>query len=257
MPTPETKRVLITVKAYPNPSKKYVETVCCAGIDKDTLQWIRLYPIPFRDLDNSQKFQKYSIIQVRCWKSKEDSRTESYKVDSDSIQKLLFLDTKKDKWQARKDIVLQTVSPSFCDILGDTNNNKSLGMFKPCDVQFSWEKAQLEDETKRQAVYAQLSFLDKAKNPIEQIPFDFYYQFKCQNVPNCPGHKLPIVDWEIKQSYRKWRSLYGSEDELLQKIKQRWLNEMCAQEKDVYFYVGNMNRFHDQFMILGVFYPPK
>jgi hypothetical protein len=76
-------------------------------------------------------------------------------------------------------------------------------------------------------------------------------------VPNCPGHKLPIVDWEIKQSYRKWRSLYGSEDELLQKIKQRWLNEMCAQEKDVYFYVGNMNRFHDQFMILGVFYPPK
>ena len=108
MPTPKSKKVLITVKAYPNPSKKYGETVCCAGIDTETLQWLRLYPIPFRDLDNSQKFQKYSIIQVRCWKSTEDSRAESYKVDSDSIQKLSLLDT-KNKWQARKNIVLLTI----------------------------------------------------------------------------------------------------------------------------------------------------
>jgi len=32
----ETKQVLITVKAYPNPSVKYGETVCCAGIDIET-----------------------------------------------------------------------------------------------------------------------------------------------------------------------------------------------------------------------------
>jgi len=256
MPTPETKKVLVAVKAYPNPSKKYVETVCCAGVDTETLQWLRLYPIPYRDLDNSQKFQKYSIIQVRCWKSTEDSRAESYKVDSDSIQKLSHIDT-KNKWQARKNIVLKTVSSSFCSILEEPTNKKSLGMFEPCNVQFSWEKAQIEDEAKRQAPYAQLSFLDKAKNPIEQIPFDFYYQFKCQNTSNCPGHKLPIVDWEIKQSYRKWRHMYGFEKELLQKIKQTWLDEICAQKNDVYFYVGNMNRFRDQFMVLGVFYPPR
>ena len=32
------KRVLITVKAYPNPSKKYGETVCCAGVDVNTTE---------------------------------------------------------------------------------------------------------------------------------------------------------------------------------------------------------------------------
>lgn len=60
-----TKKVLITVKAYPNPSTKYGETVCCAGIDIDTGKWIRLYPIPFRDLDSAKQFSKYTIIEIR------------------------------------------------------------------------------------------------------------------------------------------------------------------------------------------------
>ena len=65
----ETKKVLITVKAYPNPSKKYEETVCVAGIDVDNGKWIRLYPITFRDLDENRRFKKYSIIQVRVKKA--------------------------------------------------------------------------------------------------------------------------------------------------------------------------------------------
>ena len=95
MSAPETKKVLITVKAYPNPSKKYVETVCCAGIDTDTLRWIRLYPIPFRDLDESQQFKKYTVIEARCWKAEDDHRLESYKVDCGSIKLLSHFDTKK------------------------------------------------------------------------------------------------------------------------------------------------------------------
>ena len=223
MATPTTKRVLITVKAYPNPSKKYGETVCCAGIDVDTLQWIRLYPIPFRDLDGSQKFKKYTIISVRCWKAPDDHRVESYKIDMDSIEPVSYLDTKR-KWESRTKIVLPTVSPSFCNILEDTAENKSLGTFKPCEVDFSWTKANLESEAKREAYYAQLSFFDTKKDAIEQIPFDFYYKFKCLGRPDCPGHKLPIIDWEIGQAYRNWRHKYKPQELLLQKIRQRWLD---------------------------------
>jgi len=64
----ETKTVLITVKAYPNPSKKYGETVCCAGIDLQTNSWIRLYPVTYRDLEYSKRFKKYDIIKVKCAK---------------------------------------------------------------------------------------------------------------------------------------------------------------------------------------------
>ncbi len=40
-------------------------------------------------------------------------------------------------------------------------------------------------------------------------------------------------------------------------IKKRWLELMCSEQNEVYFYVGNMNRFRDQFMVMGVFYPKK
>ena len=252
----ETKRVLITVKAYPNPSKTYGETVCCAGIDIDTLQWIRLYPIPFRDLDSSQKFKKYTIISVKCWKAPDDHRVESYKIDMDSIELLSHLDTKR-KWESRKKFVLPTVSPSFCNILEETEENKSLGTFKPSDIDFYWKKATLESEAKREACYAQLSFFDMRKKVIEQIPFDFYYQFKCHVKSDCPGHKLPIIDWEIGQAYRDWRYKYKPQELLLEMIKKKWLDLICSEKNDVYFYVGNMKRFRDHFMVLGVFYPKK
>lgn len=161
MATPATRRVLITVKAYPNPSRKYGETVCCAGIDIDTLQWLRLYPVPFRDLDGSKKFKKYTVIGIKCWKAPDDHRVESYKIDMDSIELMSHLDTERGKWESRKKIVLPTLSPSFCSILAETKNNKSLGIFKPRDVRFSWNEADLESEAKRMACYVQLSLIRK------------------------------------------------------------------------------------------------
>jgi len=253
----EAKTVLVTVKAYPNPSKKYGETVCCAGIDTVTGEWVRLYPIPYRDLDISQKFKKYTIIKVRCRKALDDHRLESYKVDSDSIELIEHLDTRKDKWKARKDIVLPTVSPSFCRILENAGKNLSLGMFKPEEINFSWAKSTPENQRQKEQCYAQLSFFDRKKKAIENIPFDFYYHFKCADLKNCPGHKLPIADWEIGQAYRDWRRRYRSRDKLLEKIRQRWLSLMCAEKNDFYFFAGNMKRFRSQFMVLGVFYPPK
>jgi len=252
----ERKRVLVTVKTYPNPSKKYGETVCCAGIDLATNQWIRLYPIPYRDLDSSSRFSKYSIIEVRCSKATRDHRIESYKVDADSIEVPDTLDT-KNKWRARKQIVLPTVSPSFCQILDNVKDGKSLGVFKPCNIEFSWKKTRPKSDAEREACYAQLSFFDKRKQAIEQIPFDFYYHFKCANTETCQGHKLLIIDWELGQSYRKWRYDYPDEGTLLAMIRKRWLDEMCAPKKDVFFFVGNQKRFHGQFMVLGVFWPPK
>lgn len=252
----EIKSVLITVKAYPHPSKKYTETVCCAGIDFGSKQWIRLYPITFRDLDESQKFKKYNIIKVRCQKATRDHRIESYKVDTDSIQIIDHLDT-KEKWLRRKEIVLPMASTSFCQILRDINQNKSLGMFKPSDIKFAWKKSSYEDQQKHQECYAQLTFFDKRKRAIEKIPFDFYYSFKCFNAPQCPSHTLSIIDWELGQAYRSWRYKYNNQDTLLDKIKERWLKRMCAEKNNVYFYVGNMQRFREQFMVLGVFYPPK
>lgn len=200
----EKKTVLVTVKAYPNPSKKYGETVCVAGIDLDTKKWIRLYPIPYRDLDDDKKFPKYSIIEVMAKKSNDDHRPESYKVDAGSITIVGHLDTgKKRDWAERKKHVFPTISKSMCEILRRAEEaDLSLGAFRPKSPDFIIKKASKVDEDERQACYAQLSFLNRTKNAPEAIPFDFRYRFFCEDEPLCSGHNLQIVDWEIVQAYR-------------------------------------------------------
>jgi hypothetical protein len=52
------KKILITVKTYPLPSKKSIEASCTAGITEEG-KWIRLFPLPFRLLEHSKQFKKY------------------------------------------------------------------------------------------------------------------------------------------------------------------------------------------------------
>ena len=252
----QTKKILVTVKAYPNPSNKYGETVCCAGVDITTHEWVRLYPIPFRDLDDERKFKKYSIITVNCSKPQDDKRPESYRVDIDSIKILDQWDT-TDKWERRKSVVFKLPVKSMCQVLKDADEKDfSLALVKPVDIGFEWKKVSLSDPTAKEQCYAQLSFFNKQKQAIEEIPYDFYYLFHCAGVADCPRHKLSIIDWEIGQAYRDWRRRYLTTDCLLDKIKERWLDRMCLRT-DIHFFVGNLKRFRTTFMVLGTFYPPK
>lgn len=256
----KTKRVLVTVKAYPNLSRKYGETVCVAGIDLQANQWIRLYPIPFRDLDNNQKFKKYNIIEVKTIKARNDHRPESFRVDRDTIKVAGSVDYKPNKvnWAERKRIVLPTASRSMCEILRlSDSEDKSLGVFKPKNVSFSWEKVAVEDKKKRESYYAQQDFLEKKKDPLEKMPYVFRYSFFCANEKDCQGHSYPIIDWEIAQSFRSWRRRYKTTEKLLEMIEEKWIGMICAPKRETYFYVGNQLRFRDNFMILGTFYPPK
>lgn len=58
----EKKRVLVTVKAYPEKSKRHGSVVCTAGLT-DKGEWIRLYPLPF-SLFLKNKISKYDWIEV-------------------------------------------------------------------------------------------------------------------------------------------------------------------------------------------------
>ena len=46
---------IVLIKAAPHASQKHGETVCCAVIDLEG-NWLRLYPVSFRHLDDAQKF---------------------------------------------------------------------------------------------------------------------------------------------------------------------------------------------------------
>ncbi|MHC4474573.1 MAG: hypothetical protein ACYTEL_02935 [Planctomycetota bacterium] len=253
---PETRTVLITVKAPPNPSKKYQETNCCAGIDLASGQWLRLYPIPFRLLDSDKQFPKYSVISVSCRRPLRDKRPESFQVDQDSIKVLRHIGTQR-KWHERKAVVLPTLSGSFCKILEHGSAKKSLGIFKPSDIAFEIKKAVPNDEQKRRAAYDQYLLFDKKLRPVEHVPFSFYYRFKCHEFGDCPGHKLMIHDWELMGAYRRWRRRYADQTLLLDKVKEKWMDTLCGPTRDTYFIVGNIWQRPIQFMVLGVFWPPR
>ena len=61
-------RVRILVKAFPQHSDKYQETVCCAGVTDDA-QLIRLYPITYRRLAQENQFNRYDLIEATLTKA--------------------------------------------------------------------------------------------------------------------------------------------------------------------------------------------
>jgi len=70
-------KILITIKTYPIPSKKYDELVCTAGVTESG-DFIRLYPINFRELDYARQYRKYQWMEVEAEKhTGRDVRKES------------------------------------------------------------------------------------------------------------------------------------------------------------------------------------
>lgn len=253
------KKILITVKAYPNPSAKYDETVCVAGIDVETKEWIRLYPVSYRDIPFPKRFKKYQIVEIMVTKHAKDLRPESYKPDIESIKIVDELSTKNDPyWKDRREIILPTVSKSMCEIqrLYDLGKQKTLGVFKPKKIiDFSIVEGEAEWSHKKGSTLAQLSLFNPQKKVLEKIPYTFKYVYICDDT-NCQGHSQSTLDWEVAESYRSWRTRYPNIEILKQKIRQKYFDEICGIDRETYFFVGS-HSLHPIFMILGVFWPKK
>lgn len=69
--------LLITVKTYPTLSRKYGETVCTAGIRPDG-SWVRIYPVPFRRLDETEQYRKFDWVNVELVRNTSDHRPETF-----------------------------------------------------------------------------------------------------------------------------------------------------------------------------------
>jgi len=250
-----TKKVLITVKTYPLPSKRTIEASCTAGITEDG-NWIRLFPLPFRYLEYEKQFKKYQWIEARVTKAS-DPRPESYKVVLDSITLVgKRLQTSRN-WQVRKDIILPLAAPSLCYLQRTkTETEVTLGIFKPRIIrELIIEPEEDPDWTEGElAILSQQSMFDKKSvKPLEKIPLKFIYSFFC-NDPQCKGHRLSVTDWELGEAYRKWRRQYGNHWENY--FRQRFEYEVIY-SFDTYFYVGTIRAHPDVWIIVGLFYPHK
>ncbi|MGW2567591.1 hypothetical protein [Streptomyces sp. NPDC001537] len=246
---------MITVKTYPELSNKYRETSCVAGIrlDQGTPQHVRLFPVPFRLLAEEARFSKYSIIEVDVEAhGKRDSRPESLRPDLDTLKIVGAIPT-GDDWKQRYKYVEPLVAPSLCAIKRDQEDRgTSLGVFQPTEVSFRLTAAEPWSESKA-ALADQLDLFQQDLAPLEWVPLDFRYRFRCADT-GCPTHEMGLKDWEAGASYRKFLRKYG-EHAVHDKLRERWYDSIFAFDRAVHFFVGNIAAHPKTFMLLALFYP--
>lgn len=250
-------RVMITVKAYPTLSKRYDETVCVAGIRIDTPvpEHVRLFPVPFRDLERARQFDKYDIVEVEVREHAVDIRPESRRPLLDTLKITGHVPT-NGRWERRARLVRPLVADSLCQIKREREaRGTSLGVFRPAQVT-DFLLVPAEERTPWQEMMAdQMNIFDPGRKRLEQVPYRFVYRFRCDDA-RCGEHRIGLLDWEAGAAYLRWRELYSPQD-LEQKIRQKWFDQIAGEDRDLHFFVGNMHKRPQQFMLLGAFYPPK
>lgn len=244
------ERIFLTVKAYPSISKKHHEASCMAGITASG-KWIRIYPVFFRDLDDEQKFKKYSWIEAKVKRSN-DFREESHYIDTDSIKILEHVST-QNNWSSRNAVVFPKLVPA--SKVFDANralNKDTLAFIQPNEI-VGLEIDETPDEAFKKQVQnmnelqQQLTLLPpKNVAPLDLVPYSFRYEF-IDDLGR--KHKMKIVDWEIYQLYRKCRYQVNWEDLIRQKY------EVELPRKNIYFFVGTMHRWPQNWIIIGVYWP--
>lgn len=255
----ERLRVLITVKTYPIPSATYDELVCTAGVTEDG-DFVRLYPVPFRDLPWTQQYPKYQWIEVMAERHRRDTRKESWRPDADSLR---FygekIGTPRGDWSARGRFVLKNVARSMEELKeAQQADNTSLGVFRPKAV----EGIVVEEEKERDWKQSALDAIRQerlwetrgaSREPVRKLPYKFRYKFRCAD-DRCTGHTMMNEDWELGRLCWRHIDRGDSEDEAIAGVRQRFLTEMCASTNETYFFVGTVLR-HGTWVVLGTFYP--
>ncbi len=249
----EERDVLMIVKAYPNPEDEYGEACCTAGVDS-LGNWIRIWPVPFRDLRREQKFAKWQWIKAKIRHSS-DPRPESHDIQPETIQVGGKVDTGK-AWTKR----LAYLSANYVRSVEELEalqlaGQQTMGSIRPREIiEFvieerddpNWKPGQL-------GKLAQLGLFTGPKATLERIPLKFSYRFTCDDARCKIVHKLQILDWEVAEAYRSWRVTYGEDWEWA--LRQKFEHELPA--KDLILNLGNYIKYPTRFGIVGLVYPPK
>lgn len=260
------ERILIAVKTYPTLSEKYRELACTAGFREDG-SWIRLYPVPFRFLEDNQRYKKYQWVELDVTKNTSDPRPESFRPkDLDNITLSDVIGTDKG-WEVRRNLILakNTVYTKLDELIALANSNKlSIAIFKPKEViefiaeasEPEWAPAKLNavlDSLKQGDLFEERDLGEFKIMP--KLPYKFSYRFLDENGTSST---LMIEDWEIGQLYWNCVKNYG-EANALEKVKQKYFDDF-AKTKDLHLFLGTTRQYHgwakNPFVIIGTFHPP-
>ena len=236
------ERILITVRTYPVVSTNYIETVCTGGIT-DAGEWRRLYPVPLRYLEQEKQYKTFDVVNVEVKEGK-DTRPESRTPVLSSLQ---IVSEVKD-WDERRRWIEPTCFNSLDSLIAADKSLAPVRVQKVLEfiakpIEAEWSPEQLE-KLKQDNLFEQ-------RRPLKKIPFDFRFRWIDGDSKEYNSH---VLAWELGETWRQYSMNYSDPIAVMQ---DKWMNDLCSPKRDVLFFMGNQNRFRDQFSICGIFGPPK
>ena len=258
------ERILILAKTYPSPSSQYIETSCVAGICQDG-SMRRLYPVPFRMIEDGQQFKKWQWIDARVEKANKDHRPESHKLFVDTITCRDQIDTRRN-WALRWDWLDRIPTFDSFEAIEASRavDGLSIAVLRPKQLlaleivkarSQDWtdeEKAKLLREQMQGNLFSEAE-ATRQVHELRKVPFDFYYHYLCATPDGNREHKHKIVDWEAGALFWNCRRSYGAHWEI--PFRQKLEGQLGG--KNLMFLMGNQHRFQDQWLIISLLYPPR
>jgi len=253
----QTTRLLITVMTYPHPSSKYRELVCTAGITAQG-EWVRLYPVNYRYRPRHQQFHKYQwiTVELRPHAAGNDKRKESRQPRLDSIRVEGAPLSTDDGWRERRAIIDNVPQHTMTQLQELYNKDRtSLGIVRPTRVlDRDIIEASAEWKPEWQVLFDQLLLFGEPQKPLRKLPYKFQYVFECDDSPR--PHRASIIDWELGTLFLKQAERLGSESAAAESVREKFLNQMCASDRDIRFFIGTRLPYNT-WLVLGVFWPPR
>jgi hypothetical protein len=262
------KRILIWGKTYPELSIKYFETVCCGGVFEDTGQAVRLYPIPFRYLEGAGQFSKYQFISADVEKNPRDGRPESYRIDRDTIELQETVSPSADEWGKRENYIFMNRGWQFDSVEAMLKQERidgtSIGIVTPKSIEKvavvsrpKGDLASFEDKMRKldeilDAQNRQYHLFAVNSTPMELKDLRYLrdrirVDWTCFG-PECKGHSMQILDWEVAELHRKL-----GDEKALQRVRE----VLDLSRYSTKFFLGNFHLHPTAFAIVGLWYPKK
>jgi hypothetical protein len=234
-------QAVVIVKASPQVGKRHGETVCCAAVDLHG-NWLRLYPVAFRTLDEGQKFGRWDLINFKWRMTTDDPRIESRRIDQQSLSIVGELKA------AERERFLSKLIVTGLD--GERAAGKSLALLKATIMAFKIEEKTADEVSAERLRFDALRrqpdlFNSKYLLPYEPCPYRFKYKYKTDD----GVREGSCQDWETEATFYHLRKRYGDQQAISK------MNSIFGKEypsKGMLLAMGTHSAYPNTWLINGV-----
>ena len=188
----------------PNPSKKYGETVCCAGVTPGGT-WKRLYPIRFRNLQDN-KFARWDWVKFD-YRTPTGDHARKAAMSGRIACGLMAISRRASRVSLLTPLILSSTVEA-------ASRGMSLTLIRPTNPVFRYRRKSPEIVTAEREGYKlaarQTSLLDEELEALDPVPYSFAFTYE----DGAGKHTMKCGDWETSATFWKWSKKYGEQGAL-------------------------------------------